>query len=587
MTLKASSSPMDGLRELVKLVAQDADGYVMRRLAGVLVLVVIASILTALGPMLLKFAVDGYRPSVMILLYVAAASLAARMGDFRGWVYARAERRMFCNFSTRVCMHVLNLPLRFHLDSNAGAVAKAVDYGLQGYQTILHHLVFSILPVATELATTIVVLGKFSSRAFLILFLAALVCYAVAHVRGAMVLGALAEDASAAQTDAAAAMTDAILNYELIKNSTGEAQIKAEMRQANGRTEREWVRYFSNLAYFGFRVGGVHTIFFAASGGYAAYQFYKGHMAIGELVLVVTYMLQVQKPVEMLGNAVQGISQGLAMLGKIFALFREAPEPRSGSRTVSRDTLGALEFVDVSVSFGPDKQVLRGVSFKVEPGTRVGIVGASGSGKSTTARVLLRHLEPDKGQILYDGVPISEFSLSSLRESIALVPQDTILLDGSIAYNIAFGHQSCTHLDIVEAAKLAHLHDWIMTLKDAYASRVGQRGVKLSGGERQRIAIARAAIKHARILVCDEATSSLDARTERDILRNLDDLSRSRTTLMIAHRLSTVMDMDQILVLEGGVIVERGSHHSLLSKDGVYARLWDAQRAHRVESTAA
>jgi ATP-binding cassette subfamily B protein len=300
-------------------------------------------------------------------------------------------------------------------------------------------------------------------------------------------------------------------------------------------------------------------------------------LTVGDFVLITTYMLQVIRPVEALGFAAQGFSQGAAMLGKVLALFHEKSEPQSGN-VVRHDGPGQLEFEDVTLSYGPQRTALRGVSFKVPAGKTVGVVGASGSGKSTLVRLLMRLLEPDAGRIILDGVPISSLSLATLRQSIAVVPQDAVLFNDSVGDNIAFGNENCTQMEIEQAATRAHLRDFIAGLPDAYDTNVGERGLKLSGGERQRLAIARAAIKRPRIYIFDEATSALDSATEIDIVRNLREISHSVTTLVISHRLSTVMHADEIIVLETGAVVERGSHASLLRQHGRYSAFWAAQQ---------
>jgi len=289
-------------------------------------------------------------------------------------------------------------------------------------------------------------------------------------------------------------------------------------------------------------------------------------------------MLQIIRPIEMLGYAVQGFSQGAAMLNSMLKLLKEAPEPESMDATVVTSGPGRLEFDSVAVSYRSDRSILDGVSFSIPAGKTLGIVGTSGAGKSTIVRLVTRLLEVDSGRILLDGVPMSEMSLPAVRQAIAVVPQDTVLFNDTIGYNIAFGKHGSTQQEIEDAARVAHLHDFIMSLPDGYETQVGERGVKLSGGEKQRVSIARAALKHPRIYVFDEATSSLDSKTERQILHNLRDISSTHTTLVIAHRLSTVVHADEIVVLDHGTIVERGTHASLLELNGRYAALWRAQQ---------
>jgi ATP-binding cassette, subfamily B, heavy metal transporter len=297
-------------------------------------------------------------------------------------------------------------------------------------------------------------------------------------------------------------------------------------------------------------------------------------------------MLQIIRPIEMIGYAVQGFSQGIAMLDSMLKLLQEKREPDGMAVTSAANGPGRLEFDSVAVSYRSDRTILQQVSFLIPAGKTLGIVGTSGAGKSTIVRLVTRLLEADSGRILLDDIPISDMSLSTVRQVIAVVPQDTVLFNDTIGYNIAFGKQGCTQREIEDAARVAHLHDFIMSLPEGYDTHVGERGVKLSGGEKQRVSIARAALKQPRIYIFDEATSSLDSRTERQILRNLQDISRTHTTLVIAHRLSTVVHADEIVVLDHGVIVERGTHQSLLERNDRYAALWRAQQnaAHGVSA---
>lgn len=485
---------------------------------------------------------------------------------------------MFRTMSERLFAHLMQLPLRFHLERQTGAVGQTLENGLQGYQMIWHHLVFTFLPVTAELGTIVLVLIRLAPPLFLLLFCGALVCYAAAFAYAAKTVSRAAKTASAAHVAANAAMTDSILNYETVKYFTAESIVQEKVSQALSRTEVEWVGFYRRYAVNGLGVATIFAVFLALSVLYAAHGVLAGRMTVGDFVLVNTYMLQVVRPVEMLGYAMQGLSQGVAMLDKMLALFRETPESQHADDRVPLGGAGKLEFDTVSLSYRSDRSVLKGVSFRVPAGKTLGIVGASGSGKSTLVRLLVRLFEPDAGRILLDGVAISDLSLPKLRQSIAVVPQDTVLFNDTIAYNIAFGRAGSTQEEIVEAAKLAHLHDFIMSMPEQYDTKVGERGVKLSGGERQRLSIARATIKRPRIYVFDEATSSLDTHTEREILHNLQEVARNSTTLVIAHRLSTVVHADEIVVVDGGAVVEQGTHAALLRQRGRYAALWAAQQ---------
>jgi ABC-type transport system involved in Fe-S cluster assembly fused permease/ATPase subunit len=565
----------------------DADRFVKRRLAVVLLLVITASVLTALGPLALKELVDGFTgqrrnslsPSTFVGAYVLSQFLARAVGEVRGLVYARAERRMFRVLSGRLFAHLLRLPLRFHLDRKTGGVSQTLENGLTGYQMILHHLVFTFLPVIAELGTIIVVLVRLAHPAFLALFCGALVCYSAAFAYAARAIGRSAKSASAAHVDAAAQMTDALLNVELVKYFAAEAIVQDRVGRALTRTEADWVGFYRRYAVSGVAVSTIFATFLAATTLFAVHEVDGARLTVGDFVLITTYMLQVIRPVEALGYAMQGFSQGAAMLDKMLALFHEKSEPHQSRNAVPHEGPGQLEFEKVTLFYGPERTALRDVSFTVPAGKTVGIVGASGSGKSTLVRLLVRLLEPDSGRILLDGVPIDTLSLTTLRQSIAVVPQDAVLFNESVGDNIAFGKAGCTQAEIERAAGRAHLHEFIASLPDAYDTNVGERGLKLSGGERQRLSIARAAIKQPRIFIFDEATSALDSATELDVVRNLQEISQSITTLVITHRLSTVVHADEIIVLEAGTVVERGTHASLLRQHGRYAEFWAAQQS--------
>jgi len=579
------------LREVIALIWTDASGFIRLRLVVALLLIMVASATTALGPVALKLVVDGFTGkspaavgtiglsvAVLIGLYVLSQWLARTVGEIRGLVYARAERRMSRMLSERLFAHVMRLPLKFHLERQTGAISQTLDNGLNGYQMVLHTLVFTILPVATELGTIVVVLSRLGQPAFLGLFAGAIVAYAVVFWYSALTIMTAARSASDSQVNATAVMTDSILNYETVKYFTAESVVQDRVSRALIQTEDGWVGFFRRYAYNGLFIASIFAGFLGVTIFYAAHEVQGGRMTVGTFVLVNTYMLQIVRPVEQLGYAMQMLSQGLAFLGKMFEIFREQPEAAAAVAGSAPLGAGRLEFQAVGVSYRSDRVVLADVSFNLPAGRTLGVVGGSGSGKSTLVRLLVRLIEPDGGRILLDGVSIAELPLAWLRQAIAVVPQDTVLFNDSIGYNIAFGKEGSTHGEVEHAARLAHLHDFITSLPDGYETKVGERGVKLSGGEKQRVSIARAAIKRPRIYVFDEATSSLDSNTEREILKNLREISRFSTTVVIAHRLSTVVHADEIVVLDGGTIVERGTHSNLLRQHGRYAALWEAQQ---------
>jgi ABC-type multidrug transport system fused ATPase/permease subunit len=698
---------MSGLHEVLRLVLTEADPFVRRRLALALGLVTLASVLTGLGPVALKTVVDrlavgirgaGESTVLWIGFYVFTQFLARSLNEVRALVYSRAERRMARTLTERLFGHVMRLPLRYHWERQTGGLTQGMANGVEGYQLILHTMMFSFLPVVTELATIVLVLSRLGQPAFLALFCAAIACYAVAFTFAARRTRKAARTASAAQVEATGAMTDGILAYETVKYFAAEREVERRVWGALKRTENEWVRFYRQYAINGLLIAAIYAGFLLATNLYAAKQVSLGNLTIGTLFLVNAYMLQIVRPVESFGYAMQSLSQGLAYLDKTLELLREQTElevhkghdsdsperarsksasaaecvelqpasenqsqlaastrhrgdregqgeayglrkiqgvpegdkTQSGSDTSGSFTtipgpmfseepkpplsvplfrgqhsaaemtvgtfgphgdrdgvadlgtepttrMGELEFRDVCLSYRAGVRVLDGVSFKIPSGRTLGIVGASGSGKSTLVRLLTRLIEPDEGEVLLDGVPVGILSLTALRGAIAVVPQVTDLFNDTIGYNIGFGRAGSARGEIEDAARLAHLHEFIVSLPEGYDTRVGERGVKLSGGERQRVSIARAALKRPRVYVFDEATSSLDTTTEREISRNLDEISRHSTTLVIAHRLSTVVHSDEIVVLDAGVVAERGTHDTLMSKGGRYAALWRAQ----------
>jgi ATP-binding cassette subfamily B protein len=548
---------------------------------------VIAAMLTALGPVALKLLVDGFTghdhgnavsPFVLVALYALSQWLARIASEIQGLTYRRIQRRIFRTLSERLFAHLMQLPLRFHADRDTGAVSETLSNSLEGLQLVLTQLVVTVLPVTVQLGTILVILARMAPSPLFALFGAALVMYTGAFVYSAGRLSGSARHASAARVEAGAAITDGLLNYEMVKYFTAESTVQERVGKALTRSEIEWLSFSRLFARNGVLVGSIYGVLLTAATAYTTIDVLHGHMALGDFVLVNTYVLQLVRPVEMLGNAVQSCSQGLAMLERLTHLFREAPEPPCGIRTGSAAGPGALEFDGVSLSYREDRPVLRNVSFRIAPKRTLGIVVSSGSGKSTIVRLLMRLVEPDDGRILLDDAPICDLDLAHLRRAIAVVPQDTALFNDTLAYNIALGRTHASFPDVQHAARVAHLHDFIMSLPDGYDTRVGERGIKLSGGERQRVSIARAVLKSPQIYVFDEATSSLDSQSEQQILANLREIAKHSSTLVIAHRLSTVLHADEIVVLEYGRIVERDSHSSLLRQNGRYAALWRAQQ---------
>ena len=549
------------VRALGVILWQDAGAFVRWRLGLLLFLITTAAAMTALAPIALKLIVDAVVANGTVatplligftFLYVLALGGARALSEVNKFLYARVERR-------------------------TGEIVESLTSGILGCRLILQTLVFSVLPLVAEIATIVVVMWNVGDPLFALLFCIALCGYGFRFARAAR--GTVAASQAAVRTDVEtnATMTDAILNAETIKYFTAEKLIDARVDRVLARAEREWVSLFRHTALSGMSVASIYTTFLAITLSYAILNVTQGRGSVGTLVLISAYVMQVVRPIETIGNSLQALAQGGSQLERAVHLLALRSEDLAGGEASTLKAPASVEFEQVSFSQG-GRPILEDVSFRLNAGGKLGIVGASGAGKSTIVRLLIRLFEPDGGRITLNGVPISGLSLQALRESIAVVPQDIVLFDDSLRYNIGLGRPDCSMDEIEAAARIAHLHDFIMRLPEGYETRAGERGVKLSGGERQRVAIARAALKRPSVYVFDEATSSLDSRTENDILSNLAEVSQLGTTIVIAHRLSTVVDAQEIIVVDDGRVIEKGSHESLLAMEGKYAALWHAQK---------
>lgn len=583
------------LSDVFRLLWSEIDPFIKRRFAIAVALVVAAAVATAAAPIALQLIVDGFAggasarayitPALLIGAYVLSQFLSRAFGEARVVVHGEGEQRLHRRVSARLFSHVMQLPLRYHLDRKSGAIGQTLATGLAGFQMMLQHCLYTLLPVAVEFTTICVVLARLDRPIYVLILVVTAAAYLAAFTLGAVRITGPTRAMASAHIHAHGLLSDSLLNYETVKYFNGESAVSHRYETALAETESQWKRFYRAKAVNGLLVATIFTVSVGTSLFCAGHDVMGGAMTVGEFVLVNAYVLRIAQPLESAGGAVRDLSQSLAYLMRMMEIFREAPEPaaavHAGGRGPAR---GELVFDHVRFSYLANRVVLRDVSFSVPAGKTVAIVGVSGSGKSSLVRLLFRLYELDSGRILLDGEPTSGMRLSTLRQAIAVVPQDTVLFNDTIASNIGFGRRGSTQQEIEAAARLAHLHEFIASLPDGYATTVGERGLKLSGGEKQRVAIARAALKEPRIYVFDEATSSLDTRTERQILRNLIDVSRGCTTLVVAHRLSTVVHADEIIVLDAGTIVERGTHAQLLERSGNYASLWRAQQSERRSS---
>jgi ABC-type transport system involved in Fe-S cluster assembly fused permease/ATPase subunit len=519
-------------------------------------------------------------PIALIIGYCLLRIASGAFAELRDAVFAAVQQRAVRRIALQTFEHLHRLSLRFHLDRQTGGLARAIDRGTNGIEQVLKFAIFNIIPTLFELTMVTVILWRlFDWRyaATTVSAVGAYIAFTLAFTNYRVRFRRLMNDSDA---DAQTKAVDSLLNYETVKYFGNERHEAARFDLALAKYERAAVR--SQVTLNMLNIGqsviialGLAAIMLLSASGVAS-----GHMSVGRFVLANTYLMQLYTPLTFLGFVYRELKQGLVDTEHMFRLMLVGAEVTDspGAHELAPDSAApALSFEDIHFGYGPQRAILKGVSFRVPPGGNLAIVGPTGAGKSTITRLLFRFYDVTSGAIRIGGEDIRNLTQDSLRAAIGVVPQDTVLFNDTIRYNIAYGRPTATPDEIEAAARLAQLHEFILTLPLGYETRVGERGLKLSGGEKQRVAIARTLLKNPPILVLDEATSALDTKTEQEIQAALRTVARNRTTLTIAHRLSTVVDADEILVLEDGRVVERGSHWNLLARGGIYAGMWAAQ----------
>jgi len=518
-------------------------------------------------------------PVGLILAYGLARVTSQGFNELRNGVFAKVAQRAVRRIALSAFRHIHSLSLRFHLDRRTGGLARAVERGIAGIEFLLSFMLFNVIPTLFEILVVSAILWRLYNWQFAAVTLATIVTY----IGFTFVITdwrvRFRREMNERNSEANTKSVDSLLNYETVKYFANEEHEAQRYDRALQAYERAAVKSETTLALLNVGQGaiiasGLIGIMLLAGQGVAA-----GAMTVGDFVLVNTYLIQLYMPLNFLGMVYRNIKQSLTDIEQMMGLLKIRPEiedrPGAPALAVKR---GMVAFRNVDFRYDPRREILRDVDFAVPPGARVAIVGPSGAGKSTIARLLFRFYDVTDGAIEIDGQDIRDVTQDSLRRAIGVVPQDTVLFNDTIYYNIAYGRPGAGRAEIEEAARLAHIHDFIAALPDGYQTMVGERGLKLSGGEKQRVAIARVILKAPKILVFDEATSALDTKTEREIQASLAEVAAGHTTLAIAHRLSTVVDADQILVIEAGRIVERGHHRELLARGGVYAEMWARQQ---------
>jgi ATP-binding cassette subfamily B protein len=517
-------------------------------------------------------------PLGLILAYGVARIGGALFEELRNVMFVHVSQNATRLLGLRVFRQLHALSLRFHLERQTGGLSLSIERGTQAVATVLSRLLFSIFPILFEITLVAVIMWHLLSGWFALAILATVGCYILFTVMAVSWRSRFRRELNQANADANTKSIDSLLNYETVKYF-GNEDFEAE-RFNMSRRLYEYAAIKNQFSFTALNLGqtAIISIGLIVMMAMAAQGIVQGRLTIGDFVLVNAYLLQLYQPLNFFGFIYAEVRQALIDMENMFDLLQEEQEivDRPDAKALQL-TAGEVSFDSVSFGYDARRPILKNVSFTIPAGNTVAVVGASGAGKSTLSRLLFRFYDVSGGSVSIDGQDIRSLKQASLRAAIGIVPQDTVLFNDTLGYNIGYGKTGSSQEEIERAAKLAHIHEFIVSLPDGYQTRVGERGLKLSGGEKQRVAIARTILKNPAILVFDEATSALDTQTEREIQSHLREVSRDHTTLVIAHRLSTVVDADEIIVLEAGEIVERGRHEALLAANGRYAAMWQNQ----------
>jgi ATP-binding cassette subfamily B protein len=518
-------------------------------------------------------------PIVLAIAYVLGNVLDAGFQQLRDVLFASVGQNAVRKLALRTFHHLHQLSLRFHLARRTGGLSRVIERGTKGIETIVRFTMLNIVPTIVEFLITAVIFVWLFGFSYLGVLVVMIWGYLYFTIKASNWRITIRRDMNESDTDANGKAIDSLLNFETVKYFANEEMEARRYDASMARYERSAIRIWTSLGFLNF---GQAVIFY---GGFliisvmAINGVMNGTLTLGDFVLLNTFLMQVYRPLNFIGFVYRELRQGLTDIEEMFKLLDQDPEieDRPGAKPL-KITGPVIRFDNVTFHYDPDRPILKGVSFEVPAGKTVAIVGPTGAGKSTISRLLYRFYDVTGGAITIDGQDLRDVTQESLRKAIGMVPQDTVLFNDTIGYNIEYGRPGASEEEIRSAAAMAQVGPFIESLPKGYDTPVGERGLKLSGGEKQRVAIARTILKSPSILILDEATSALDTKTERDIQSALDVVSQNRTTVVIAHRLSTVVNADEILVLRDGVVAERGNHLALLQKDGLYAQMWNRQR---------
>jgi ABC-type transport system involved in Fe-S cluster assembly fused permease/ATPase subunit len=594
----ARASHFDVLRSLLPFVWLAERPDLKLRVVLAFIALIAAKVVTVAVPLAYKWAVDWLTdnatgtgaieltplslaaiPAMMIVAYGAGRVLMVAFAQIRDVLFVRVGQNAVRALSNQTFQHLHRLSLRFHLERRTGGLSRVIERGIKAIELIIRMTILNSIPTIIETGLIAGMMAYFFGLEFVVIMLVTIVIYVWFTFWASEWRIAIRRDWNDADTEANSKAVDSLLNFETVKYFGNEELEQKRFDASMEKYEDAAIKTFNSLGVLNtgqaliFCTGLTACMYLAALGVVAE------TLTIGDFVMVNALLIQLHQPLNFMGMVYREIKQGLVDLETMFALLGQKPEivdmPDAKPLEVSK---GRVEFKNVSFAYDPARPILKDISFEVPAGQMVAIVGPSGAGKSTISRILFRFYDVSSGDVLIDGQNIREVTQASLRGAIGMVPQDTVLFNDTIAYNIQYGAPGASKTKMRKAAKLAQIHDLIMDLPEKYQSMVGERGLKLSGGEKQRVAIARTILKGPPILMLDEATSALDSYTEKEIQESLERVAENRTTLVIAHRLSTVVHADNIIVFDKGQIVEQGTHASLLNQGGLYAGMWERQR---------
>ncbi|HXJ02939.1 MAG TPA: ABC transporter ATP-binding protein/permease, partial [Micropepsaceae bacterium] len=518
-------------------------------------------------------------PVALIVGYGLVRVVSSGTTEIRDMIFAKVQERALRLVSVSVLRHLLDLDLRFHLDRQTGGLSRSIERGTESIESLLTYLLFNIAPIFLELVLVTGVLWHFFNFGLAASIFGVVIIYAAYTAFSTQWRMKYRREMNTQDREANARAIDTLLNFETVKYFGNERHELARFDEAKQDYVTAAIANQRSLSLFNIGQSSILSAGIVIVMVLAGYGVVQGRMSIGDFVMVNAYLLQLYQPLNMLSWVWRILRQAFTDIEQMYGLLAETSEVQDAPAAPAlRPGPGRVAFDRVNFAYDPRRPILNDVSFEVPGGRTVAIVGPTGGGKSTIARLLFRFYDPQDGAIRIDNQDLRGMTQESLRAAIGVVPQDTVLFNDSIYYNIAYGRPDASTEEVLEAARRAQLKDFIDKLPDGYATRVGERGLKLSGGEKQRVAIARVILKNPEILIFDEATSSLDSRTEAEIQTNLRQVSAHHTTLIIAHRLSTVVDADQILVLDDGGIIERGTHDELIARGGTYAAMWERQQ---------